>query len=165
MANVLTGIRILCGILIMCLPAFSGWYYFFYILGGFTDSIDGTVARKTGRASEYGAKFDTVADFVFAIAVLVKLICNLYFPLWLLIWMVVIVFIKIGSYLAGYYKYHELKSIHSVLNKVCGSVIFFVLLFVGVDCAWQAKAVAVIALCIVATIAAIAECAAIFKEK
>ena len=46
MANALTGIRILCGIIILRFPAFSGCFFLFYLLGGFTDAIDGTVARK-----------------------------------------------------------------------------------------------------------------------
>ena len=62
MADIFTGLRILCGILILFFPAFSGWYYLFYLLGGFTDAIDGTVARKLGEASDFGAKFDTTAD-------------------------------------------------------------------------------------------------------
>ena len=51
MANILTGIRILCGLLILCFPAFSEWYYCFYLLGGFSDAIDGIVARKTGKVA------------------------------------------------------------------------------------------------------------------
>ena len=102
MANILTGMRILCGILIMCFPSFSGWYYFFYLLGGFTDAIDGTVARKMGEASDFGTKFDTVADFVFAITVALKIICAVCFPVWLIVWIVVIAVIKIGCHLAGY---------------------------------------------------------------
>lgn len=35
---------------------------------GFTDMIDGTIARKLGTESEFGSKFDTVADIVFVAA-------------------------------------------------------------------------------------------------
>jgi len=165
MANILTGMRILCGILIMCFPAFSGWYYFFYLIGGFTDAIDGTVARKMGEASDFGAKFDTAADFVFAIAVAIKVVGNIHVPLWLLIWIMMIALIKIGSHLAGYFKYHELKTIHSPLNKVCGGATFMVPLLIGGDYAWQAKALVVFAVCILTSIAAIAEAAAILREQ
>jgi len=81
MANIFTGIRILCGILILIFPAFSGWYYSFFLLGCFSDAIDGTVARKRNEQSDFGSRFDTVADFVFAICVLIKLISSLNFPL------------------------------------------------------------------------------------
>lgn len=33
-ADLITGIRILCGILILFVPAFSGWFYVLYLLGG-----------------------------------------------------------------------------------------------------------------------------------
>ena len=131
MANILTGIRILCGLLILCFPAFSGWYYFFYLTGGFSDAIDGTVARKMGTASDFGSKFDTVADFVFTAAVVAKIIHALYISVWLIIWIAIIALIKIGCHIAGYIKYHEFKTVHSVLNKICGGVAFVVPLFIG----------------------------------
>lgn len=157
MANVLTGVRILCGLIILCFPAFSRWYYCLYLIGGFTDAIDGTVARKTGTASEFGSKFDTVADFIFALAVVIKIIHALYVPVWIIIWIAVIALVKIGCHLAGYIKYHEFRTVHSVLNKVCGGITFIVPLFIGGNYAWQAKAVVVIIICILTSIAAIAE--------
>lgn len=157
MANVLTGMRILCGFLILCFPAFSEWFYFFYLLGGFTDAVDGTIARKTGAASDFGSKFDTIADFLFAAAVAVKIIRALSVPLWLILWIGMIALIKIGCHLAGYIRHHEFKTVHSTLNKVCGGAVFIVPLFFGGNAAWQGKAAAVTAVCILTTIAAIAE--------
>ena len=157
MADMLTGMRILCGILILCFPAFSGWYYFFYLLGGFTDAIDGTVARRMGKASDFGAKFDTAADFVFAIAAAIKIISAVSVPVWLLLWIAGIAFIKTACHAAGYIKHHEFRTAHSALNKACGGVVFFAALFVGGEFAWQAKALIVIGTGILASVAAIAE--------
>ena len=157
MANILTSIRIICGLLILIFPAFSKWYFALYLIGGFTDAIDGTVARKMGTASDFGSKFDTVADFIFTVAVVVKIIHALYIPVWLIIWIAIIALIKIGCHLAGYIKYHEFKTVHSILNKICGGIAFIVPLFIGGDYAWQAKAAAVIITCILTSIAAIAE--------
>ena len=165
MANILTGIRILCGLLILCFPAFSEWYYCFYLLGGFSDAIDGIVARKTGKVSDFGSKFDTVADFIFTAAVVIKIIGALYIPLWFIIWIATIALIKIGCHLAGYIKYHEFRTIHSVLNKVSGGIAFVVPLFIGCNYAWQSKAVAVIIICIFTTIAAIIEGMTILANK
>ena len=44
---------------------FSPLFFVFYLLAGFSDMIDGTIARKTNTASEFGAKLDTVADLIF----------------------------------------------------------------------------------------------------
>jgi len=163
MANVLTAIRILCGVLIQCFPTFSGWYYGLYLLGGFTDAIDGTVARKTGEASAFGAKFDTAADFLFTLAMAFKILRTVSFPAWLLIWIMLIAAGKIACHLVGYFRYHDFKTVHSILNKVCGGATFTVPLLIGCDYAHQIKTVAVITVCVLATVAAFAEGIAILK--
>ncbi len=157
MANILTGIRIICGLLILCFPAFSGWFYCLYLIGGITDAIDGTVARKMGVVTNFGAKFDTVADFIFAVSVAIKILLAICIPAWLIIWIMIIAMIKIGFHIAGYIKYHEFRTIHSLLNKACGGAVFIVPLFIGGDFVLQAKVVVVIAICILTSIAAIAE--------
>ena len=50
-ANILTGYRILGSILLLFFPAFSTEFYITYLLCGFSDMIDGTIARKTNTAS------------------------------------------------------------------------------------------------------------------
>ena len=47
MANIITGSRILCSILLLFVPTFSPAFYMLYLIAGFTDMIDGTIARKT----------------------------------------------------------------------------------------------------------------------
>ena len=46
------------------MPAFSHQFYFLYLLCGFTDMIDGTIARKTKSVTTFGSGLDSVADFV-----------------------------------------------------------------------------------------------------
>ena len=62
-ANIITSCRILGSILIIFLPVFSSQFYITYLLCGLSDMVDGTVARKTNGISNFGAKFDTVAEF------------------------------------------------------------------------------------------------------
>ena len=73
-ANILTSFRILGSILLLFFPVFSEAFYSIYLLCGFSDMIDGTIARKTNSASELGAKMDTVADLVFVAVSLIKLL-------------------------------------------------------------------------------------------
>ena len=94
MANFITGIRIICSIALMFCPVLSPTFYGLYLLAGFTDMVDGTVARKTNTASEFGSRLDTAADFIFAVVCLVRLIPNLELPFWSLIWTAVIAFMK-----------------------------------------------------------------------
>lgn len=165
MANILTFIRIICGLLILVIPAFSKWYYILYLLGWFTDAIDGTVARKTGKATEKGAKFDTVADIIFVLSVVVKLVCNLSVPIWLIIWIVIIAVVKITGVLVGFLRHHRFIAVHSVLNKICGILVFFPPLFVGGPYPASVKIAGLIIVCLFAGIAACIEFVYIWKGK
>ena len=39
--------------------------------------IDGTVARKTGTAIDFGSKFDSIADFIFVAVCMINLSPNI----------------------------------------------------------------------------------------
>ena len=46
------------------MPLTSAWFYALYLLCGLSDMIDGTVARRTSSASEFGARPDTVTGLL-----------------------------------------------------------------------------------------------------
>ena len=153
MANILTGLRIVGSVLLVCLPTFSPGFYFVYLLCGFTDMIDGTVARMTNSTSRFGAKLDTAADIVFVSAALIKFLPNLPIPVWLWVWGGGIALIRIGNILLGYVLRREFAALHTVLNKVTGLLLFFLPLMVPtVDFRYSS-----IAVCAVATVSAIQE--------
>ncbi|MBR5810800.1 MAG: CDP-alcohol phosphatidyltransferase family protein [Bacteroidales bacterium] len=77
--------------------AFSVQFYILYLLCGFSDMIDGTVARWTNSISESGARFDTVADFIFVIVSLIKFLPSIHIPRWLWIWIIMIAILKISN--------------------------------------------------------------------
>ena len=97
MANIITGSRIAGSILLLCFPVLSPGFYTLYLLCGFTDMIDGAIARKTNTVSEFGSKLDTVADFGFVVTCLFKLLPVLQIPGWLWIWIAVIAMIKVAN--------------------------------------------------------------------
>ena len=47
---------------------------------------DGTIARKTNTDSKFGARLDSVADFIFVVAALIKLLPAMHIPQCLWIW-------------------------------------------------------------------------------
>ncbi len=102
-ANLITGTRILCSVVLLFCPAFSPPFYVLYFVAGLTDMIDGPVARKTGTVNKLGAKLDTAADFVFVAVCLWKLLPSLAVPLWLWIWIVLIALIKMINIISGYH--------------------------------------------------------------
>ena len=81
MANIITGIRIVCSIALLFFPVFSPAFYALYIIAGISDMIDGAVARKTGTASEFGSKLDTAADFILVVVCLIKLLPVIHVPI------------------------------------------------------------------------------------
>ena len=128
-------------------------FYILYGSAGLTDMIDGTVARKTNAVSAFGAKLDTIADYIFVTVCLIKLLPVLDIPVWLWGWIAVIALIKIINILSGVVMYKKLIAVHSVMNKVTGALLFalpFTITFV--DIKYSAAAV-----CAVATFAAIQE--------
>ena len=140
-------------VLLSAFPVFSVEFYIMYIICGFSDMIDGTIARMTNSTGELGAKIDTAADLVFVTVSLMKLLPAIPVPQWLWIWGAVIAMIKIGNILWGYIFEKQLISLHSIANKITGLLLFllpFTLSFVEVK-------YSSIAVCSVATFAAIQE--------
>ena len=153
MANIITGIRIVCSIALLLCPVFSPAFYTLYIAAGISDMIDGTVARKTGTVSEFGSKFDTAADFVLVIVCLIKFIPAIHIPMWLIIWIIVIAVIKVINLISGYVMRKELVVLHTVMNKVTGILLFILpLTFTVIDLKYSGAFVSA-----VATFAAIQE--------
>ena len=124
MANIVTSCRILCSILLLLFPAFSPQFYVLYLICGFTDMIDGTIARKTNKVSEFGSRLDSVADFLFVCVCLVKLLPVLHIPIWLWIWILLISFIKIINVISGFVCKKGLVVEHTILNKITGVLLF-----------------------------------------
>jgi len=87
--------------------------------------IDGVIARKTEAVSEFGAKFDTVADFVFMAVCVVKLLPMINISIWLWAWIAVIAIIKVMNIVLGAIRRKKLVALHTVLNKTTGLLLFF----------------------------------------
>lgn len=72
-------------IAILFFPTLSTTFYALYIAAGFSDMIDGAVARKTDTVSKFGSQLDTFADILFVVVCLIKLLPVLDIPVWLYI--------------------------------------------------------------------------------
>ena len=123
--------------------------------------IDGTVARKTKCASEFGARLDTVSDFVFMVVALIRFVPHLNIPTWLWIWIGVIAVIKLGNVTWGFVRTKNLISPHTVLNKVTGLLLFLL----PVTSSFVELTYTLPVVCAVATVAAIHEVYDTYLEK
>ena len=124
LANILTGCRILGSILLLVFPAFSVAFYITYLFCGLSDMIDGTIARKTNSTSKFGSQLDTSADLVFVVASSFKVLPAIHIPGWLWIWGGVIAVIKISNIIWGYVSKKQFISLHTIMNKVTGLLLF-----------------------------------------
>ena len=122
--NLITGTRILCSITLLFCQTFSPPFFALYIIAGLTDMIDGTVARKAGTVSEFGAKLDTMADFALVAACLIKLVPVLELPVWLWLWIGGIALIKMINIVSGCVVRTKIITPHTVMNKVTGVLLF-----------------------------------------
>ena len=163
MANLITCVRILCGLALLFVPAFEKWFYVFYLAGGLSDALDGWTARRLGEVSDFGARLDTVADMVFFGAALIKVFTGFDFPLWIVIWVIGIAVLRILSIVAGFLSRHELVSDHSLLNKISGLFLFLIPLCIGLF-PWQVVAVLVAITCVMATVASVQELYFVLKD-
>ena len=160
-ANIITGSRIVFSLSLLLIPLSSAWFYALYLLCGLSDMIDGTVARRTSSTSEFGARLDTVSDFVFMIVALIKFVPHLHIPVWLWIWIGVIAMMKLENVVLGFVCTKKFVSPHTVLNKIAGLLLFLLPVTISfVDLTYTLPIV-----CTLATVAAIHEVYFTYSEK
>ena len=152
-ANIVTGCRIFGSILLLFFPAFSLDFYILYLLCGFSDMVDGTIARKTNSTSKFGSQLDTIADLIFVVISLFKLLPIIHISQWLWIWVGVIAVIKISNIIWGYVLKKQFISLHTIMNKVTGLLLFLLPLTLS----FLELKYSSIVVCSIATLAAIHE--------
>ena len=153
MANIITGFRITASLALLFCPVFSIPFYALYLTAGLSDMVDGMVARRTHTASEFGAKLDTAADFVFVTVCLIRLLPVVEISSWLCVWIGVIAVIKGINVVSGFIIQKRFVAVHTVMNKVTGALLFALPLTVRLI---ELRVTAMI-VCVFATFSAIQE--------
>ena len=160
-ANIITGSRIVLSLPLLFIPLTSAWFHALYLFCGFSDMIDGTVARMTKSPSEFGARLDTVSDFVLMTVALIKFVPHLHITVWMWVWISVIAMIKLGNAVWVFVRTKKLIFPHTVPNKVAGLLLFLLPVTIRfVDLTYTLPIV-----CTVATLAAIHEVYFTYSEK
>ena len=153
MANLITFSRVILSLIMLFFPTGSSPFYCCYLLAGFSDMIDGTVARKCETANDFGARLDTIADVFFVAASAYKLLPVLNIPVEIWIWTGVIAMIKVINIISGYVINKQFISVHTTANKLTGLLLFILPLSTAViDIRYST-----IVVCMAATFAAIQE--------
>ena len=152
-ANIITGSRVTFSLLLLFISLSSVWFYILYLFCGLSDMIDGAIARKTGTVSKFGAKLDTIADFIFMAVCAMKILPLMQIPAWLWVWIIIVALIKMFNIALVFICKKKLISIHSVLNKITG----FALFLLPLSLAFVETTYSVATACVLATIAVMQE--------
>ncbi|WP_278278708.1 CDP-alcohol phosphatidyltransferase family protein [Alkalibaculum bacchi] len=127
----ITFLRIVFAVVMVLMKPFSPIFWLCYLGGGLSDMLDGFIARNLKLQSNFGAKLDSIADLIFAMAIFIVITININLPIWIWVCVILVAVIRIVSYCIGFYKYHTFSSLHTYLNKITGALIFmFPLLYV-----------------------------------
>ena len=126
LADTVTAVRMAASFILLFYPMKSIWFLVIYTFAGLTDVLDGWLARKSGRASEFGARLDSISDLLFYSVLLIRLFPVLYRILPGEIWYAVlgIVLVRLAAYVTAAVKYHRFASLHTWLNKLTGAAVF-----------------------------------------
>lgn len=141
-ADTVTSMRMAASLFLIFLSLKSIWFLVIYTFAGLTDVLDGWLARKSGRASEFGARLDSIADLLFYSVMMIRLFPVLYQILPGEIWYAVsgIVLVRLAAYATAAVKFHRFASLHTWLNKLTGVAVFLLpyvfLVSPGVGYSW-----------------------------
>lgn len=125
LADSLTAARIAASVLLL-FPLRRGGFLMVYTLAGLTDALDGWMARRSGTASDFGAKLDSGADLLFYSVLLYRLFPVLWQRMPVEIWYAVaaIVLLRLGAYITAALRFHRFAALHTWLNKLTGAAVF-----------------------------------------
>jgi len=159
LANIITSLRIMGSVVLLLFDVSSFPFYITYLLCGFSDMIDGAIARRMGEVSKLGARLDTASDLIFMLACSLKILPIMNIPIWLWVWIIIVALIKIFNITLIFIRKKRLISIHSVLNKITG----FTLFILPLSLTLIKTAYSVATICVLATIAAMQEVCFVVK--
>ena len=124
-------------------------FWVLYVIAGTTDMVDGFLARRWGVDSRFGARLDSLADFVFVLAAGYKLFPYLKLPatLWLLIGLIALV--KASNAIGSYIVKHRIEFLHTKANRLTGFLLFVGVMTIGqsffIPVAWVIACIALFA--------------------
>ncbi|EOY7169927.1 TPA: CDP-alcohol phosphatidyltransferase family protein [Clostridioides difficile] len=110
--------RIVFALLMLSSTFCSLPFWICYFWCGISDILDGLIARKLRQQSGIGAKLDSIADFIFAVTILVTVGKNIALPMYLWWCIVAIALLRLISYSIGFFKYRTFSSLHTLMNKI-----------------------------------------------
>jgi len=116
--------RAILSIMLLIPKTFSITFYIIYIYCGISDILDGFIARKSKNESKLGARLDSASDIIFVIVAMIKILPIVNLTNGIIIWILIIVFIKIVNVICSYIYYRKIVLPHTIANKITGFILF-----------------------------------------
>ena len=133
MANVITLIRMGLAISLLFIKKYSISFLIIYTICGFTDILDGYIARRTKTESNFGAKLDTISDLLFFIVMFIIMFDIFIKDIIFIVFIIIISLIRILSIIIALKKYNKFAILHTYTNKLTGLILFFIPYFIYLD--------------------------------
>ena len=147
--NLLSASRIALCLPLLMVDAMTTPFWVLYLIAGLTDILDGFLARRWGVESKFGAKLDSLADFVFVLVVGYKLFpwLKLTTALWMMIGLVDLV--KVINAISSFVVKERIEYLHTTANKLTGFLLFIGMMTIEqsyfVPIAWAIACIALFA--------------------
>lgn len=122
--NLITFARIPLAVMLLFIKPLSPMFYLVYCLCGISDIADGVAARKTGQQTDFGARLDSAADFVFFFIVIFRLAPVIMPSTKTLIIILLIAIIRLAAIITVKIKTGRFASAHTIANKITGLLLF-----------------------------------------
>lgn len=124
LANIVSLSRVAGAVVLFFCQSLSKTFLAVYIFCGFTDLIDGPIARKTNSTSTVGATLDTVGDVLTYLALTKILIIRKLVPWWILVWILSAgAVFGIGTFISKK-RFQKFYLPHTYLGKIFGGAVF-----------------------------------------
>jgi CDP-diacylglycerol--glycerol-3-phosphate 3-phosphatidyltransferase len=151
--NCISVSRIIFSLVLIFVKPLSVVFYVIYIICGFTDIVDGFIARKTGTTSNLGARIDSMGDMVMVGVLFFVLYPIINPPTQIVIWTISIGIIRLASMAVALKKYKTFAGLHTYGNKITGIVLFIFPILIP----YIHTTVLMYIICVLASISAIEE--------
>lgn len=151
--NAITATRFLFALALLFLQSGSVPFWLCYGGGAASDVLDGWLARRFQWESDTGAKWDSLADVAFLIALLMVGLRHRWFPVWALWWALGVAVLRGLAYAIGWQRFHTFAALHTWLNKLAGlTLVEFPVVSAVVGTQWACRLAA-----LTATVSAVEE--------
>lgn len=125
-ANIISASRIVCATVLFFFNDITDTFLLIYLYCGFSDAVDGRIARRLKTTSVLGTLLDSVGDVLTYFSVAKILIVKKLVPLEVLIWLGLALLGHVAAAVIAKIRFKKFYFVHSLFGKILGLAAFLV---------------------------------------